>query len=106
MTPSALKAGFTKDSIPWDSGEETPKTKKKEAVHKSRNPQDHTDEMNPRPPDDLPGHYAVWAASDEAAFLHGRFTWTAWDVDDLRTGELRKRIDSDPNYLKVGVVGL
>ncbi|KFA71747.1 hypothetical protein S40288_09774 [Stachybotrys chartarum IBT 40288] len=56
--------------------------------------------------ENLPGHYAVWAASDEAAFLHGRFTWTAWDVDDLRTGEARRRIDEDNKYLKIGVGGL
>ena len=56
--------------------------------------------------EDLPGSYAVWAASDEAAFLHGRFTWAAWDVNELQSGELRKRIDSDPAFLKVGVAGL
>lgn len=56
--------------------------------------------------EDLPGHYAVWAASDEAAFLHGRFIWAGWDVDELRNGEIRRRIDNDANYLKVGVVGL
>ena len=54
----------------------------------------------------LPGDFAVWAASDEAAFLHGRFVWASWDVDELRSGQIRERLDSDPNYLKVGVVGL
>ncbi|KAL7945811.1 short chain dehydrogenase [Trichoderma barbatum] len=56
--------------------------------------------------EDLPGHYAVWAASDEAKFLHGRFTWAAWDVDEISSGKIRERIDRDANYLKVGVVGL
>ncbi|CAM1511303.1 Fc.00g088160.m01.CDS01 [Cosmosporella sp. VM-42] len=55
--------------------------------------------------EDLPGYYAVWAVSDEAKFLHGKFTWAAWDVDELRTGELRRRIN-DHNYLKVGILGL
>ncbi|KAI0195998.1 putative short-chain dehydrogenase [Xylaria flabelliformis] len=54
----------------------------------------------------LPGDYAVWAASPEAKFLHGRFTWAAWDVDQLKTGELRKRIDEEPAFLKIGVNGL
>ncbi|XXG98351.1 hypothetical protein Hte_004674 [Hypoxylon texense] len=54
----------------------------------------------------LPGNFAVWAASPEAAFLHGRFVWANWDVDGLKSGELRKRIDEDPFYLKIGVKGL
>ncbi|KAH0538853.1 hypothetical protein FGG08_004570 [Glutinoglossum americanum] len=56
--------------------------------------------------ENLPGHFAVWAASPDAAFLHGRFVWACWDVDELRTGEIRKRIDADPDYLKIGVKGL
>ncbi|GAP84806.1 putative short-chain dehydrogenase [Rosellinia necatrix] len=55
---------------------------------------------------DLPGHFAVWAASPEAKFLHGRFVWAAWDVDQLKNGELRKRIDEEPAFLKIGVNGL
>ncbi|TRX93205.1 hypothetical protein FHL15_005784 [Xylaria flabelliformis] len=56
--------------------------------------------------DDLPAHYAVWAASDEAAFLHGRYTWAEWDVEELGSGEIRKRIEDDDKYLRVGVSGL
>ncbi|KAI1196821.1 hypothetical protein F5X97DRAFT_200997 [Nemania serpens] len=56
--------------------------------------------------DDLPAHYAVWAASNEADFLHGRFTWTEWDVEQLSSGEIRKRIDDDNQYLRIGVTGL
>ncbi len=58
------------------------------------------------PTENLPGHYAVWAASDEAKFLHGRFTWAAWDVDEISSGPIRDRITADGNYLKVGVVGV
>lgn len=54
----------------------------------------------------LAGQFAVWAASAEARFLHGRFVWCNWDVDELKTGEIRKRIDEDNSYLKVGVLGL
>ncbi|KAI0387933.1 NAD(P)-binding protein [Hypomontagnella monticulosa] len=54
----------------------------------------------------LPGHYAVWAATPEAAFLHGRFVWAHWDVDELKSGELRKQVDEDPNFLRIGIKGL
>ena len=56
--------------------------------------------------EDVPGQFAVWAASPEADFLHGRFVWAGWDVNELKTGGMRKRIDSDPFYLMVGVKGL
>ncbi|KAI0813605.1 short-chain dehydrogenase [Xylaria sp. FL0064] len=55
---------------------------------------------------DLPGHFAVWAASPEANFLHGRFVWASWDVEKLQSGELRRQIDEDPAYLKIGINGL
>lgn len=32
----------------------------------------------------LPADFLVWAASDEAAFLRGRFVFAAWDVDELK----------------------
>ncbi|KAI1424338.1 short chain dehydrogenase [Xylaria sp. FL1777] len=55
---------------------------------------------------DLPGHFAVWAASPEAKFLHGRFVWASWDVEKLQSGKIRRRIDEDPAYLKIGINGL
>ncbi|KAI0448777.1 short-chain dehydrogenase [Xylaria acuta] len=55
---------------------------------------------------DLPGHFAVWAASPEAKFLHGRFVWASWDVEKLQSGEIRRRIDEDSAYLKIGINGL
>ncbi|KAJ4187433.1 hypothetical protein NW767_012351 [Fusarium falciforme] len=54
----------------------------------------------------LPGDFAVWAASDEAEFLHGRFVWANWDVDELQTGPLREKIENDPGFLKMTVKGL
>lgn len=54
----------------------------------------------------LPSSVAIWAASDEAAFLHGRFIWSAWDVEELRSGPLRERIEQDENYLRIGVHGV
>lgn len=54
----------------------------------------------------LSGSSAVWLASPEARFLHGRFIWASWDVEELMTGEIRKKIDEDANFLKLGVHGL
>lgn len=48
----------------------------------------------------------MWAASDEAAFLNGRFIWASWDVEELASGELEKRLEKDENFLRVGVHGL
>jgi hypothetical protein len=54
----------------------------------------------------LAGNFAVWAASPEAKFLHGRFAWAGWDLDELRSGSIRERIDKDPKFLTIGVHGL
>ncbi|KAF2126489.1 NAD(P)-binding protein [Dothidotthia symphoricarpi CBS 119687] len=56
--------------------------------------------------EELTGAFAVWAASKEAAFLHGRFVWCSWDVEELATGEIRKRLDEDFYYLRTSIVGL
>lgn len=54
----------------------------------------------------LPGSFAVWLASPEARFLHGRFVWASWDVEELAAGDLRKRLEEDYDFLRLGVVGL
>lgn len=54
----------------------------------------------------LPAGVAVWLASPEAAFLHGRLIWASWDVDELKKGELRKRIEEDITFLKFGLNGV
>ncbi|KAK4888865.1 hypothetical protein LTR49_028821 [Elasticomyces elasticus] len=33
---------------------------------------------------DLPASFLVWAASNEAKFLNGKFVWAQWDVDELK----------------------
>ncbi|KAI8675623.1 hypothetical protein NCS57_00464000 [Fusarium keratoplasticum] len=66
----------------------------------------YTEETLPWTDSNIPGGFAVWAASPEAQFLHGRFVWSTWDVNDLASGELRSQIDADPWLLKVGVKGL
>ncbi|KAJ0109580.1 hypothetical protein J7T55_014142 [Diaporthe amygdali] len=54
----------------------------------------------------LAGSEAVWLASPEARFLHGRFVWASWDVDELKSDEIRKTIAEDVEFLKIGVNGL
>ncbi|KAM0415663.1 hypothetical protein ACHAPT_013390 [Fusarium lateritium] len=65
-------------------------------------------EENSFPFDDenLPGRWAVWVSKSQAAFLHGCFAWAAWDIDELRSGDVRKRIDTNPNFLTLTFVGL
>lgn len=36
----------------------------------------------------------------------GRFVFASWDVDELKTGELRRIIDEDAEFLKIGVHGI
>ena len=52
----------------------------------------------------LSAHMAVWLASKDAAFLHGRYVWANWDADELT--EMKDRILADPAFLKVGVTGV
>lgn len=52
------------------------------------------------------GGFAVWSTTEEASFLHGRFAWASWDVNEMINGSVKKRILEDPYYLRVSVVGL
>lgn len=54
----------------------------------------------------LPGAFAVWAASKEASFLHGRYVWNSWDVEELANSETLARLKEDRDYLKIIVKGL
>lgn len=58
------------------------------------------------PVDDICGAFAVWAASEEAKFFHGRYAWASWDVGELATGEFRTRIDEDSYFLRATISGL
>jgi hypothetical protein len=52
------------------------------------------------------GSFAVWATSKEAAFLQGQTVWCSWDVEELATGEIRKKIDENFYFLRGTVAGL
>jgi hypothetical protein len=32
---------------------------------------------------ELPAHFLVWLASEEAKFLKGKFVWANWDAQEL-----------------------
>ncbi|KAJ4483557.1 short-chain dehydrogenase/reductase [Lentinula aciculospora] len=56
---------------------------------------------------ELPADYAVWAASPEASWLHGRFVWAHWDVDELKADKgILKRLEQETGFLRVAVQGL
>ena len=38
--------------------------------------------------------------------MHGRFVWCSWDVEEMKNGEMRKRIEEDAYYLRASIVGL
>ncbi|EEY23396.1 conserved hypothetical protein [Verticillium alfalfae VaMs.102] len=54
----------------------------------------------------LPADYSVWAATEEATFLHGKLAWAAWDVDELRSEESKKVFESNPHHLSIRLIGV
>ncbi|KAF2126304.1 short-chain dehydrogenase/reductase [Dothidotthia symphoricarpi CBS 119687] len=52
---------------------------------------------------DLPASVCVWASTTAASFLHGRFIWSNWDVEELAK---RKIEFQEPGYLRIGLQGV
>ncbi|KAK5108810.1 hypothetical protein LTR62_007784 [Meristemomyces frigidus] len=50
----------------------------------------------------LPAHFFTWIAGPESDYLHGRFVWAQWDVDELNG--LKERVAEDPSFLTIGLV--
>lgn len=50
----------------------------------------------------LPGHFCVWLASEEAAFLAGRFVWASWDVEELQAR--RSEFEQNPDLCTLGLL--
>lgn len=90
-TDASRSLGINKDDYKWDDGE---------------SPVNVQITSPDRSPDDLPGAFTVWLSSPEAQFLHGRYVESNWDVEEMMNGEVAKRIQDDPHFLKVGVSGL
>ncbi|KAH7143299.1 hypothetical protein DER46DRAFT_640233 [Fusarium sp. MPI-SDFR-AT-0072] len=55
--------------------------------------------------ENLPGNFAVWAASYETEFIHGRFVWAAWDIEELKT-RIEDSVKKNPRFLMAGIKGL
>ncbi|KAI8661246.1 hypothetical protein NCS55_00994300 [Fusarium keratoplasticum] len=55
-------------------------------------------------PDDvtLAGDFSVWAASEEAKFLSGRFVWAGWDIDELKG--LKGELEKDDRKFTIGLL--
>jgi NAD(P)-dependent dehydrogenase (short-subunit alcohol dehydrogenase family) len=51
---------------------------------------------------DLPAHFALWLAGPESGFLHGKYVWANWDVDELIA--LKEKFLNDKTFLTVGLV--
>ncbi|KAK3339833.1 hypothetical protein B0T25DRAFT_626588 [Lasiosphaeria hispida] len=56
--------------------------------------------------ENLAGQFGVWAATDDAAFLHGRFIPAHWDIDEVKKSDVATRIGTDKFFLKIGVIGV
>lgn len=102
LTETARKAGYKEGDVDFDDGEFA-KYLEKIALLEFH---DHHNLLTlAGSPENLPGNFAVWAASPEATFLHGRFVWANWDVEELKN-VVGSRISKDEHFLKVGVEGL
>lgn len=54
----------------------------------------------------MPADLAVWAATDEAEFLHGRWFDGHWDVEEMKAREFKDRLEADKNFLRLGLCGV
>lgn len=54
----------------------------------------------------LPADFGVWAATDEAKFLHGRWVDAHWDIDEVKGPEIRKVLEEDKNFMRIGLSGV
>jgi hypothetical protein len=100
FSESAKNHGLTEDSLPWDNS-------KSSFISSPISSQvGHLLMRGPWESVKLPSDFGVWAASSEAAFLHGRFVWAAWDLGEVRSDEVLKRIKNDPDFLTLRLVGM
>lgn len=51
---------------------------------------------------EVAGDFVVWAVSDAAKFLNGRFVSATWDVDELK--EMKAEVGGDPNKWTMGLL--
>ena len=98
FTDAARTAGFTRDTLPFDDGQ-SPQTRFssiRKFLVAAANLQYALVS--------LPGDYCVWASTPAASFLHGRFVWANWDVEEL--SRRKAEIEAEEGLLKIGVQGV
>ncbi|EHK18888.1 uncharacterized protein TRIVIDRAFT_216651 [Trichoderma virens Gv29-8] len=105
LSPGAKHAGLNEQSLNWDDSAYSP-CSLTQVFSSYGLPCRVVNTNHPCHLVSLPSSVAIWAASDEAAFLHGRFIWSAWDVEELQSGPLRERIEKDEQFLRIGVHGV
>lgn len=52
----------------------------------------------------LSAHMGLWLSTDAAAFLHGRYVWANWDVEELIG--MKGRLETEPGLLRIGFGGV
>ncbi|KAK8004242.1 lactose permease [Apiospora arundinis] len=52
----------------------------------------------------LPAHFARWLAGPHSDFLHGRYLWAHWDVEELMAA--KERLAANPEALTIGLIQL
>ncbi|TKA82218.1 hypothetical protein B0A55_07513 [Friedmanniomyces simplex] len=50
----------------------------------------------------LVGQFCTWVATSEAEFLHGRFVWAQWDVDELIA--FKDKMAANPEFMTIELV--
>lgn len=90
LTAAARNAGYNETTIPWD---------KRMLIITYTSACALT-----RAVANLPASFMVWAATKQAAFLHGRFVWANWDVREL-VG-MKARFEAEPGLLRIGLQGV
>jgi hypothetical protein len=103
FSESAKNHGLTEESLPWDNSKFWLYSLHLSSVGSQVH---HLLMRGPCVTVKLPSDFGVWAASPEAAFLHGRFVWAAWDLGEVRSEEVLKRIKADPDFLSLRLVGM
>lgn len=91
----SVRETMSKDEYAWDDGEENP----------HEDPARYHTYCVYITVESLPANFAVWAATNEARFLHGRFVFAKWDVKEVMDVLEREGLLECPNLLKVGVKG-
>jgi NAD(P)-dependent dehydrogenase (short-subunit alcohol dehydrogenase family) len=93
LTAVGKAMGLDENSLPWDNGKTFSSSQN---FNRSLIPSATIE--------NLPADFSVWLSTKAASFLHGRFVWANWDVDELVA--MKPKIQSEPGFLKMGLQGV